>query len=127
MGHAPWYLEALPVFCFGYPFVMSFYWMIGGILFWLAVEHRYTKLERPPPLGSLPPISIIVPCFNESETALETFGALAAIDYPDFEIIAVNDGSRDNTAEILDALAGSIANLRVVHLAVNQGKATAMN
>ncbi len=127
MGEAPWYLEALPVFCFGYPFVMSFYWMIGGILFWLAVEHRHAKLEKPPPLKSLPPISIIVPCYNESQTALETFGALTAIDYPDFEIIAVNDGSRDNTAEILDSLTASIPNLRVVHLAANQGKAAAMN
>ena len=68
-----------------------------------------------------------MPCYNESETALETFGALTAIDYPDFEIIAVNDGSRDNTAEILDGLSEKIANLRVVHLAKNQGKATAMN
>jgi biofilm PGA synthesis N-glycosyltransferase PgaC len=128
MGEATlWYLEAIPIFCFGYPFVMAFYWMIGGILFWLAVEHRYTQLDRPPALPSPPPISIIVPCYNESETAFETFGALTAIDYPDFEIIAVNDGSRDNTAEILDGLAGSMANLRVVHLAANQGKATAMN
>lgn len=122
----PWYLEAVPVFCFGYPFVMSFYWMVGSILFWLGVEHRFTKLTQPPPI-TLPPISIIVPCYNESETALETFGALTAIDYPDFEIIAVNDGSRDNTAEILNRLSDRIANLRVVHLAENQGKATAMN
>ena len=121
-----WFREAVMVFCFGYPFVMSFYWMIGGILFWVGHERYHHKTNEPPP-SALPPISIIVPCYNEGATALETFGALTAIDYPDFEIIAVNDGSRDNTAEILDGLAQNMPRLRVVHLAANQGKATAMN
>jgi biofilm PGA synthesis N-glycosyltransferase PgaC len=122
-----WYFEAVLAFCFGYPFLMSFYWMVGAILFWLGAERRFNKVNEPPSLAAFPPISIIVPCYNEADTALETFGALTAIDYPDFEIIAVNDGSRDNTAEILDGLAQSMPRLRVVHLAENQGKATAMN
>jgi biofilm PGA synthesis N-glycosyltransferase PgaC len=126
-SHIAWYLEAVPVFCFGYPFVMSFYWMIGAILFWIGAERRHNRLDKPPPLAVLPPISIIVPCHNESATAAETFGALTCIDYPDFEIIAVNDGSRDNTGEILDQLAAAMPRLRVVHLAANQGKSTAMN
>ena len=73
------------------------------------------------------PVSILVPCHNEEAQAEETFGALAAIDYPDFEIVAINDGSTDRTAEILDSLATRIPNLRVVHLAQNQGKSTALN
>src|SRR4029077_12296411 len=68
-----------------------------------------------------------VPCYNESDNAEETLSAAAAVDYPEFEVIAVNDGSRDNTAEVLDPLVGCIPRLRVVHLAKNQGKATAMN
>lgn len=122
-----WYLDAVPVFCFGYPFVMAFYWMIGAVLFWLGLERHYPPVNDPPSIVDLPPISIIIPCYNEAETALETFSALAAIDYPDYEIVAVNDGSKDSTAIILEGLAESIPQLRVVNLAKNQGKATAMN
>ena len=50
----------------------------------------------------------LVPCFNEGENARETLTVAAAVDYPDFEIIAINDGSRDNTAEVLDKLAAEI-------------------
>jgi glycosyltransferase involved in cell wall biosynthesis len=74
-----------------------------------------------------PPISILVPCHNEAANAEETLGTAAAVDYPDFEVIAINDGSRGNTAEVLDELATRILRLRVVHLAANQGKATALN
>jgi poly-beta-1,6-N-acetyl-D-glucosamine synthase len=117
----------LEFFTFGYPFVMAWYWMIGASLFWFGVERHYRPVDEPPPMDDLPPISIIVPCHNEAETALETFSVLAAVDYPNYEIIAVNDGSRDDTARILEALADEIPQMRVVHLAQNQGKATAMN
>jgi biofilm PGA synthesis N-glycosyltransferase PgaC len=120
-------VEAVAVFCFGYPFVMAWYWMIGGVLFWLLLERSYPPVDRPPKLSTYPPISVIVPCHNESATAEETFGVLAQVEYPDFEIIAVNDGSRDNTGEILEGLAARIAHMRVVHLAQNQGKAMALN
>ncbi len=120
-------IEAIPVFCFGYPFVMAWYWMIGAVLFWLGVERKYPPVDQPPPLAQYPPISIIIPCHNEADNAYETFAVLNAVDYPDFEIIAVNDGSKDSTGAILDELSATMPRLRVVHLAVNQGKATAMN
>ncbi len=74
-----------------------------------------------------PPVSILLPCHNEEAQAEETLGVLAAIEYPDFEIIAINDGSTDRTAEILESLVPRIPQLRVVHLAQNQGKSTALN
>jgi biofilm PGA synthesis N-glycosyltransferase PgaC len=120
-------LWALPVFCFGYPFVMAWYWMAGGIMFYLGHERWQPPQDEPPEVDPWPAMTIIVPCYNEGENARETLTTAAAVDYPDFEIIAVNDGSRDNTAEVLDRLAAEIPRLRVVHLAANQGKATAMN
>lgn len=120
-------LESVPVFCFGYPFIMAWYWMFGAFLFWLGHERNHPAVSEPPSLETYPPISIIIPCHNEAETAHETFAALDRIDYPDFEIVAVNDGSRDNTGEILEQIAARNPRVRVVNLAQNQGKATAMN
>jgi poly-beta-1,6-N-acetyl-D-glucosamine synthase len=118
---------AIPMFCFGYPFVMSWYWMAGGLIFYLTRERNMAPQSHPEPIEHWPPISILVPCYNEADNAGETLSTAASVDYPDFEVIAINDGSRDNTAAVLDGLVERIPKLRVVHLAANQGKATAMN
>lgn len=120
-------LQLLPLFLFAYPFVMAWYWMAGGLFYWLWRERPYGTDTAPPPLDHWPPFSVLVPCFNESETAIETLTTAVAIDYPDFEVIAINDGSSDDTGEILDRLAARLPRLRVVHLAENGGKANALN
>ena len=119
--------SGMAVFCFGYPFVMAWYWMTGGVLYRLLRERYEPPPESPPELAEYPGVSVLVPCFNEEGQAEETFGVLAQLDYPNFEIIAINDGSRDRTAGILEDLAKRIPQLRVVHLATNQGKSTALN
>ncbi|MDD7215987.1 MAG: glycosyltransferase, partial [Firmicutes bacterium] len=47
------------------------------------------------------PISIIVPAYNEEVTVVETVRSLLALDYKLYEIIVVDDGSGDKTAERL--------------------------
>ena len=117
----------LAAFCFGYPFVMAWYWMAGGMLFRWIRERREPLPGPPPPLATYPLVSIMVPCHNEEDRAEETFSALAQVQYPDFEILAINDGSRDRTGEILEGLAARIPQMRVLHLTRNQGKAKALN
>ncbi|WP_395021555.1 poly-beta-1,6-N-acetyl-D-glucosamine synthase [Dongia sp.] len=121
-----WLLLAIPAFCFGYPFVMAWYWMVGGAVFHWVRDRHLPPVDQPPVLEHWPPITILVPCYNEEDNAEETLGAALAVDYPDFEVIAINDGSRDNTAAVLNAIAARNPRLRVVHLVKNQGKATGM-
>jgi biofilm PGA synthesis N-glycosyltransferase PgaC len=122
-----WLLISVATFCFGYPFVMAWYWMAGAMMFYITRERHMAPPDRPPPIEQWPPISILVPCYNEADNAEDTLKTAAAADYPEFEVIAINDGSRDNTAEVLNQLVPRIPKLRVVHLASNQGKATALN
>lgn len=49
----------------------------------------------------LPSISIIAPAYNESKTIIESANSLLNLRYPDYELIIVNDGSKDNTLEVL--------------------------
>jgi chlorobactene glucosyltransferase len=75
-------------------------------------------LTSPPPLCEdefLPAISVIVPARNEAETIERGLRSLLAQDYPRFEIIAVNDGSTDETPSILDRFAAEDSRLRVFH------------
>lgn len=48
-----------------------------------------------------PPISILVPAFNEERSILASLASLVRIEYPEYEIIVVNDGSKDGTLEAL--------------------------
>ena len=47
------------------------------------------------------PISIIVPAYNEEVTVADTVRSLLALDYRSYEIIVVDDGSKDRTSEVL--------------------------
>ncbi|TDR44912.1 biofilm PGA synthesis N-glycosyltransferase PgaC [Tahibacter aquaticus] len=109
-------------FAFFYPLLMSFVWISGGIIYFLRWERSQPRRDQPPELAEYPLVSLIVPCHNEGENVRETIRFLAAQDYPNIEIIAVNDGSRDDTGAQLDALLGLYPNLRVIHFAANQGK-----
>lgn len=116
-------LQALRDFVFYYPLFMAYLWMIGGLDYYLRREYHQALPDNPPPLSFYPKVTIIVPCHNEAAHLHETIGHLFRQQYPDFEVIAVNDGSSDETGRMLDDLAKENTRLRVVHFAANQGKA----
>jgi glycosyltransferase involved in cell wall biosynthesis len=75
-------------------------------------------------------LSVIVPCFNEEAVLAETHRRLSdvleQIDDIDYEIVYVDDGSRDDTGLILGALHASDDHVRVVRFSRNFGHQTAV-
>ncbi len=81
--------------------------MIGVIVVLLAEAHEWAealwtrehrRLFRPiaVPDAQLPKVSVHVPAYNEPpEMMIETLNALAALDYPDFEVIVIDNNTRD--------------------------------
>ena len=74
-------------------------------------------------------LSVVIPFYNEAESVgallAELRAALSALG-ASYEVIAVNDGSRDGTRPALDAIADTWPELKVEHFASNRGQAAAL-
>lgn len=113
-------------YAFFYPLAMAWMWIIGGLWYFIRWENHNGSPDTPPEADAHPPATILIPCFNESANIRDTIAYAVASEYPDFEVIAIDDGSKDETKDILDELAKQYSNLRIIHLARNQGKAMAL-
>ncbi len=87
------------------------FWNISGV----AILRPEASPEAPP---RLPRVSILLAARNEQETLAATLESLLKLDYPDYEIILVDDDSGDRTGAIADEWArlhGAGGKLRVIH------------
>lgn len=70
-------------------------------------------------------LSVIIPSYNEAEripsTLIDIDKKLSSAPYS-YEIVVVNDGSRDNTSEVVSKMSGAIKNLRLIDNKENKGK-----
>ena len=85
-----------------------------------VIRERRRRKDRPVVLD---PVTVIVPAHNEAATIARTVHSLIASDYPDLEVVVVDDGSTDGTAEIVEQQA--LPRVRVVRQP-NLGKAAAL-
>ncbi len=100
--------------------MVYFYWIAGTILAlaWFSrivdaalgmpsvADVSRPEWDRNPVLPSgNPRVSIIVPARNEEETIEQALNTLLALDYDNYEVIAVNDRSTDRTGEIMERIA----------------------
>ena len=84
-------------------------------------NRRHRRVTRRRFLGG---VSVVVPAFNEAANIAATIASLRRSDYPQVEIIVVDDGSTDRTADIVASLAGP--DLRLIRQR-NAGKPAALN
>lgn len=73
-----------------------------------------------------PLVSVVVPAYNEEKVISRTIDSLLASDYPNFEVIVVDDGSTDDTLETVKEHFGGIDNVSIFSKE-NGGKAEALN
>jgi biofilm PGA synthesis N-glycosyltransferase PgaC len=112
------------VFFATYPIVTSIMWISTAMLF----RWRWEPAAASPPTRSTawPFVSVLVPAHNEQAVIGDTVAAVLRLDYADFELIVIDDGSSDATLATLAPLRAD-PRLRVVHKTRNEGKALALN
>lgn len=98
------------------------------VLLWLGYLHHIEARREIPVSTFAPPLTIIVPAFDEAEVIEAALQSLLELDYPEYEILVVDDGSTDATCEIASRAEGrrGSVEVRVVRQA-NRGKAAALN
>jgi len=109
--------------------VAIFYGCRGAAFLVLPFLARRWSFLRPPlEPGSFPKVSILVPCFNESDTIVPALESLLEIDYPHYEIIVIDDGSTDDTRAKAQRYEGVFGRVTVrVFGKPNGGKWSALN
>jgi len=107
------FLNFLREFLLGYGYFAMYYALaitfIYFLIFSLSIRHtsplqrgiRYNRVQKLSGSEHVPPVSLLVPAYNEELMIKENVRSLLALNYPEYEVIVVNDGSKDDTAKIM--------------------------
>ncbi|MHB8464048.1 MAG: bifunctional polysaccharide deacetylase/glycosyltransferase family 2 protein [Acidimicrobiales bacterium] len=98
--------------------------LLRSILVVIFARRHVRGVRDAPITGFAPAVSVIVPAYNEEVGIAATVRSIAASTHRPIEIVVVDDGSTDRTAEIVEGL--GYANVRVLRKA-NGGKPSALN
>lgn len=116
------YMAALFFFA-AYPIVSSLVWVTTSLFFVFRWERGE---EAPPARDWSPSVTILIPAHNEEAVIGRSLAACCNVDYPDYEIVVVNDGSGDFTVQRVLPFVQS-GRVRLIDKRVNEGKAMALN
>jgi glycosyltransferase involved in cell wall biosynthesis len=107
-------MHLLGEFLFG---LIAFLWVTYGLkVAYGAVRLPWLKDFAPAENANCPRMSVIFAARDEAEKLPAALATLVAVDYPNLEIVAVDDRSTDGTDEILDDFAARHPQLKVVHV-----------
>lgn len=125
LSHA-WPVVLLLAFVAFYPAVTAAVWVVTALLYRRSREGEdngfYDLVE-----SDLPRVTVLVPAYREGTVLEATLQALHELDYPDYEVLIVDDGSPDETAEVARRHVHRDSRFRLLRKEVNEGKALAMN
>lgn len=137
LSHEEWLFARVDAFIFD-----VFRWLRTGIAFIfiagiLLVSARaliigllaLVEKLRPAPADHRdyqPEVSVLIPAYNEESVIVDTIRSALAANYPKIEILVVDDGSTDRTAELVQGYFGGDARVRLL-MQPNRGKPAALN
>ncbi len=105
------YFIYIPLIVFGLAWILQFWYLII-VYRKLAVY----KIKELPEDASYPPLSVVICAKNEEENLKQNLESILNQDYPDFEVVLVNDCSSDDSEWVLKDLSKRYSNLNVVTL-----------
>jgi poly-beta-1,6-N-acetyl-D-glucosamine synthase len=110
-----------------YPLLTASVWSITSLIY--AVRRERGGDDNFYAIGNedLPKITLLVPAYREAASLDGTLSALHDLDYPAYEVLVIDDGSPDATAEIARRHVRRDTRFRLLRKEVNEGKAMAMN
>ena len=123
VGHNPLYWIALGFFAF-YPVVSAIVWITTSLNYYFRREARHN--EEPCPLPAYPRVSVLIPAYCEEKVIAETLTWATRIDYPNYEVVVVDDCSKDGTRDEVMPFVRA-GRVRLITKSRNEGKAMAMN
>ncbi|WP_125770859.1 glycosyltransferase family 2 protein [Companilactobacillus furfuricola] len=111
-----------------YPILGSFFWLAGSICYRFLKKDRLDDNWTNLPVSQQPFITIMIPVHNEELVIEKIITYLCEkINYQNYEILAINDGSTDDSEAILERLQKKFPILRIINIEKNSGKAHAFN
>ena len=123
-----WPLATLLFFVAGYPLVTACVWIATSATYaWNRERGRVDDDFYDVPDADLPRVTVLVPAYAEGSSLDAALEPLHHLDYPSYEVLVVDDGSPDGTAEVARGHVRRDRRFRLLRKEVNEGKAMAMN
>lgn len=88
------------------------------LLYYFALYGRFVfrKEKKTIPVEDLPPVSVVLTARDESHLLIKSLPLLLSQDYPNYEVVVVNENSIDETGQLITELKNSYTNLHYVDL-----------
>lgn len=102
MTYIRYFILAFNYFCMAYTLVLSVLYLIQLIMSFVKINKNKKRKQSDDydkyiDSENLVPISLLIPAHNEEDNIVHNVKSLLKQNYPEFELVVVNDGSRDST------------------------------